>query len=289
MFTIGAFSRLCGVSSKTLRAYDELGLFRPAWVDAESGYRRYSPAQLPEIRRIAALRSMGMSLPEIGASLRGGGLREALVARRAALERDRAEIDRRLAELDIRVEAAAEARSSGRGADAAGGRDAAAGSDPAARPDGLDVVVRNFERESVATLSLELVEGGDPELGYDELEAAVRDAGVRAHRPPGVLLEATGSTLYVPVRRAIGARERIGNRVLPATRAATILHRGGYQGLVGRPQGLEAWVRRAGLAPAGPMRILYLQFGADPKLRLPRGWVVERSADFLTELQLPVL
>jgi hypothetical protein len=36
------------------------------------------------------------------------------------------------------------------------------------------------------------------------------------------------------------------------------------------------------------MRILYLQFGADPGLRLPRGWVVERSADFLTELQLPV-
>ena len=282
MFTIGAFSRLCGVSSKALRAYDALGLFRPAWVDPESGYRRYSPAQLPEIRRIAALRSMGMSLPEIGASLRGDGLREALAARRAALERERAEIDRRLAELDIRVEAAAEARSSGRGADAAGGRDAAAGRD------GLDVVVRNLERESVATLSLELVEGGDPELGYDELEAAVRDAGLRAHRPPGMLLEATGSTLYVPVRRAIGARERIGNRVLPATRAATILHRGGYEGLAGRSQELEAWVRRAGLAPAGPMRILYLQFGADPGLRLPRGWVVERSADFLTELQLPV-
>jgi len=276
MFTIGAFSRLCGVSSKALRAYDALGLFRPAWVDAESGYRRYSPAQLPEIRRIAALRSMGMSLPEIGASLRSDGLREALAARRAALERERAEVDRRLAELDIRVEAAAETGGSGRGADAAGG------------PDGLDVVVRNLEREPVATLSLELVEGGDPELGYDELEAVVRDAGVRAHRPPGMLLEPSGSTLYVPVRRAVVASERIGNLVLPATRAATILHRGGYEGLTGRSHELEAWVGRVGLAPAGPMRILYLQFGADPTLRLPGGWVVERPADFLTELQLPV-
>jgi DNA-binding transcriptional MerR regulator/effector-binding domain-containing protein len=282
MFTIGAFSRLCGVSRKALRAYDALGLFRPAWVDAESGYRRYSPAQLPEIRRIAALRSMGMSLPEIGASLRGGGLREALAARRAALERERAEVDRRLAELDIRVEAAAETRVSGRGVDADHGADVAGG------PDGLDVVVRNLEREPVATLSLELVEGGDPELGYDELEAVVRDAGVRAHRPPGMVLEPRASTLYVPVRRAVGASERIGNLVLPATRAATILHRGGYEGLTGRSRELEAWVGRAGLAPAGALRILYLQFGADPMLRLPSGWVVERSADFLTELQLPV-
>ena len=278
MFTIGAFSRLCGVSSKALRAYDAIGLFRPAWVDAESGYRRYSPAQLPEIRRIAALRSMGMSLPEIGASLRGGGLREALAVRRAALERERAEVDRRLAELDIRVEAAAE--------NAAGAL--ADGGTAARDPDGLDVVVRNLEREPVATLALELVEGGDPELGYDELEAAVRDAGVRAHRPPGMLLEAQGSTLYVPVRRAIGASERLGNLVLPTTRAATILHRGGYEGLTDRSRELEAWVGRAGLAPAETMRILYLQFGADPGLRLPRGWVVERSADFLTELQLPV-
>jgi DNA-binding transcriptional MerR regulator len=273
MFTIGAFSRLCGVSPKALRAYDGLGLFRPAWVDAESGYRRYSPAQLPEIRRIAALRSMGMSLPEIGASLRGDGLREALAARRAALERERAEVDRRLAELDIRVEGAAEPGAGRRGV---------------VRPDGLDVVVRNLEREAVATLPLELVEGGDPEPGYDELEAVVRDAGVRAHRPPGMLLEPAGATLYVPVRRAIAPHPRIGSLVLPATRAATILHRGGYEGLAGRSRELEAWVGRAGFEQAGPMRILYLQFGADPALRLPSGWVVERAADFLTELQLPV-
>jgi hypothetical protein len=36
------------------------------------------------------------------------------------------------------------------------------------------------------------------------------------------------------------------------------------------------------------MRILYLQFGAEPELRVPRGYVVERDADFVTELQLPV-
>jgi hypothetical protein len=36
------------------------------------------------------------------------------------------------------------------------------------------------------------------------------------------------------------------------------------------------------------MRTLYLQFGAEPELRVPPGWVVQRDADLITELQLPV-
>ena len=60
MFTIGPFSRLAGVSPKMLRTYDALGLFRPVWLERDSGYRYYSPAQLPEIRRILALRDLGI-------------------------------------------------------------------------------------------------------------------------------------------------------------------------------------------------------------------------------------
>ena len=41
MFRIAAFARLGGVTPKILRDYDGLGLFRPAWVDATSGYRVY--------------------------------------------------------------------------------------------------------------------------------------------------------------------------------------------------------------------------------------------------------
>ena len=44
----------------------------------------------------------------------------------------------------------------------------------------------------------------------------------------------------------------------------------------------------AGLTLAGPMRTLYLQFGAEPELRLPPGWVVERDEQFVTELQQPI-
>ncbi len=105
MFTIGPFARLAGVSPKVLRAYDALGLFRPVWVDPATDYRYYSPAQLPELRRIVSLRDMGIGLAEIGQLVSGGAdLRSALDRRRLELERERREIDRRLATLDIRVE-----------------------------------------------------------------------------------------------------------------------------------------------------------------------------------------
>src|SRR5688572_405412 len=103
MFPIGAFGRLAGISAKQLRAYDEIGLFRPVWVDPSSAYRYYSPAQLPELRRILALRQLGMPLDEIGALVRGGDLAAALDRRRAGLERERRLVEERLAALDITV------------------------------------------------------------------------------------------------------------------------------------------------------------------------------------------
>ena len=63
-FRITEFARLAKTSRKTLQYYDELGLFRPAYV-AENGYRCYSLHQLDRLALIAALRDMGLSLREI--------------------------------------------------------------------------------------------------------------------------------------------------------------------------------------------------------------------------------
>ncbi|WP_308249994.1 MerR family transcriptional regulator [Sphaerisporangium fuscum] len=65
LLTIGAFARAARLSPKALRLYDELGLLRPAAVDAESGYRFYDPAQLEQARLIAWLRRLGMPLARI--------------------------------------------------------------------------------------------------------------------------------------------------------------------------------------------------------------------------------
>ena len=69
---------------------------------------------------------------------------------------------------------------------------------------------------------------------------------------------------------------------------ACVIHRGPYAGAAAARAALLRWVESAGLAPAGPMRTLYLQFGAESDLRLPAGWVVERDEQFVTELQQPI-
>jgi DNA-binding transcriptional MerR regulator len=65
MFKIGDFARIAQVTVKALRYYDELGLLRPAYVDAFSGYRYYAAGKLPRLNRILALKDMGFSLDEI--------------------------------------------------------------------------------------------------------------------------------------------------------------------------------------------------------------------------------
>jgi DNA-binding transcriptional MerR regulator len=61
-YRIGEFSNLSGVSTKTLRFYDDIGLLRPASVDSRTGYRHYRPQQLEELASILALKSLGVSL-----------------------------------------------------------------------------------------------------------------------------------------------------------------------------------------------------------------------------------
>jgi DNA-binding transcriptional MerR regulator len=265
MFQITEFARLAGVSPKVMRDYDRLGLFRPAWVDPMTGYRRYSPAQLPELRRIIALRDLGVGLATIRRlALGGADLRSVLEDRRAELEAARRDVDRRLAAVGISIDAESDrARSNG-------------------QP--IDVVVRHVPAELVATLDIAEL-GGDEAKAFYVLESQVRDLGIRAPRPPGTLLDEDRVEVFVPVRRP---GRNLATRRLPAIRAATALHRGSYAGFEATEAALDRWLAAAGLAPAGPRRVLYLQFGAEAELRLPAAYLVERPSELVTEVQVPI-
>lgn len=67
LLPIGQFATLHGVNKKTLMWYDEVGLFRPAAVSAENGYRYYSYQQSQTLETILLLREMGVSIKEIKA------------------------------------------------------------------------------------------------------------------------------------------------------------------------------------------------------------------------------
>lgn len=69
MLSIGEFSNICQVSTKTLRYYAEIGLILPDEINPENGYRYYSIEQLKRMLFINRLKSYNFSLEEIRAIL----------------------------------------------------------------------------------------------------------------------------------------------------------------------------------------------------------------------------
>lgn len=69
MLSIGEFSNICKVSTKTLRYYAEIGLLEPNEVNPENGYRYYSIEQLEKMLFINRLKAYSFSLDEIKAIL----------------------------------------------------------------------------------------------------------------------------------------------------------------------------------------------------------------------------
>ena len=65
MLTIGEFSNICKVSTKTLRYYAEIGLILPDKINPENGYRYYSIHQLEKMLLINRLKTYCFSLEEI--------------------------------------------------------------------------------------------------------------------------------------------------------------------------------------------------------------------------------
>ena len=65
MLTIGEFSKICRVSTKTLRYYDQIDLLKPGHVGNDSGYRYYEVSQLKDMLLISRLKQYQFSLPEI--------------------------------------------------------------------------------------------------------------------------------------------------------------------------------------------------------------------------------
>ncbi|WP_433340183.1 HEAT repeat domain-containing protein [Streptomyces sp. CA-253872] len=65
---IGELARRSGVSARMLRHYEALGLVRPQGRSA-SGYREYSADDVRRVFHIESLRSLGLSLREVGRAL----------------------------------------------------------------------------------------------------------------------------------------------------------------------------------------------------------------------------
>ena len=63
-WSIADVARMSGVTARTLRHYDDIGLLEPAYLGA-NGYRYYEEEQLLRLQQILVLREIGLSLAEI--------------------------------------------------------------------------------------------------------------------------------------------------------------------------------------------------------------------------------
>lgn len=63
-YTVQKLSKLAGVSTRTLRYYDEIGILKPARINS-SGYRIYGPKEVDTLQQILFYKELGVNLESI--------------------------------------------------------------------------------------------------------------------------------------------------------------------------------------------------------------------------------
>lgn len=102
MYSIGQFAKKTGVTTRTLRFYDEKGLLRPSHL-SESGRRFYTDQDLVTLQNILVFKYLGYSLEEIRTMLRtdaGQDWRAALKRQHEEMLKEKKRIEKVLATLE---------------------------------------------------------------------------------------------------------------------------------------------------------------------------------------------
>ena len=248
LMPIGRFSNACRLSVKALRHYDDVGLLKPTYVDADTGYRYYAMEQARDAVMIAMLRSLDIPLETIRALLHAD--RDSL---RRLLEAERSRIANEVARQQQVLDSI----------------------ERIARVGDLmpyDIGIRVEPRHCLATIqcktSAEHMVDDSGELMYrlfDELATFGAE-----HRAPYMCInhppDKTGS---IVVDACVGFRtegtlsERIGVLDVPGGPVAWLLHVGAYEELGIAYHALSAWVQERGHEQRDALREIYLNDPAD--------------------------
>jgi DNA-binding transcriptional MerR regulator/effector-binding domain-containing protein len=269
MFTIGEFSKITGLSVKTLRFYHEEGLLVPTSVDDATGYRYYDGSLAELARTIAFLKSLDFTLAEIREML-GAGQDEptqdeaALVA---ALTRQRKVIDERIARLQAAARSLDQFLQSQR--------------------EGKMLATRSefqCEEKMLPPIKIAAVRMHAPYNQCGEGFAKIGKAFWNQISGPPLLLcydteyqEVANYEACMPVKGGQSKGE-IEVRELPAARCISLLHKGPYDQLSRSYEKAIAYAKSQGLTLASPCREVYLKG--------PGMFLKGNPKNYLTEIQL---
>jgi DNA-binding transcriptional MerR regulator len=270
VLTIGEFSRLTQLPTKTLRYYDDIGLFKPARIDPFTQYRYYSVEQLPRLYRLLALKGLGLSLDQIARlldeDLPAEQIRGMLRLKQAELQGHIAAEQSRLAYVEAKLRQLEED----------------------GKMSEYEVILKDVEPVRVASIT-EVVPGREqigPALGrlfqtimghLNTHHSAIAGPATAIYHDmeyneTNILLEAT-----LPVANPVPETEQIKVKTLSAQKMASLIHKGPFSMLEPAYDAMFRWIDANGYRIIAPSRELTLQYdpNGDPN-------------DYVTELQFPV-
>lgn len=263
--TIGEFATLTHLSVRTLRRYHQAGLLVPATVDPHTGYRYYTPEQIPPAQVIHRLRQLDVPLAEVESILATDDPQRRADLIAGHMRRLEDELDRtRAAVVSLRRLLHPESE------------------DP-------HVELRSVPSQTVAAIS-DHVTLGDAVAWYDTAMAELDSAFPPSERtgPPGgrydnnLFTDGAGAmTVFRPVRdpRRSG---RIAPVEIPAVDLAVAVHVGPHDDIDVTYGRLGAWVVSHALGVDGPICETYLvgprDTGDSGRWRTEIGWPVFRLA-----------
>ncbi|OXS59954.1 MerR family transcriptional regulator [Cohnella sp. CIP 111063] len=101
-YTVQKLGRLAGISTRTLRYYDEIGLLKPARINS-SGYRIYGQPEVDRLQQILFYRELDVGLEEIKEIVGAPEFdaRSALAKHREQLLAKRQQLDALIANIDL--------------------------------------------------------------------------------------------------------------------------------------------------------------------------------------------
>lgn len=239
LLQIGEFSRLTGLSVRTVRYYGDVGVLPPASIDTATGYRRYRIEQVDRATRLVALKATGLSLEEIRLvlddQLTGERFRDLLEAKVGELERESQLVAEQLQQARAQLERLERRLEQ-----------------PMA-----DVTVKTTERKTIVFIREEI--GGTDEISqlFPRLFEVVNPAdGTGAAGNIYHYFADDGSSIdveaVIPVADGYRATSPAATRVIEPVEVASLTHHGSFNRLHEAHTELLGWVEANGYTVAGP-------------------------------------
>lgn len=270
MIKIGDFSHLSQVPVKTLRYYDEIGLFKPAQIDPFTNYRYYTLDQLPRLNRILALKELGLSLEQIAQMLHDEltpeQIRGMFKLKQAELQQHIQSEQEKLARLESRLR---QIEMEGKMSE-------------------FDAVIKHIDAQRVISFRQVVPDGSGISQLLSQVFGVVFTSGIKFTGPPITMYHSHengfDTELVFPVDESFsGELPSVGGtqmtlHVIPAQTVASTIHHGSYETIAETYNALSQWVSAQGYDYVGPIREIYLTSPGD----------TPNPADYLTEVQIPV-